>query len=332
MNDAATLLDVAVRAAATDIVLTPGTAVGNLHLRAGFRAVHSEPLMHSTLNALAQQLSRKAGMPDEAPLLQLQVGSFDHDGTRVRVTRMLTAGGPVVRLRLQLPGLLDQALAEFRKGDYGGQEALPFLELQTGLLVVTGPPASGKTSALSHLVAHVRGKTLIVSEARELDLQFEVLHPARRSALELAEDLTRLDPPVVALDELDEELKLELGRELAGARLVLMSLTAPDLASAIRRLRAGGIEPDLLAGVFRVTWREEDEEVRRPEYRWYPVGRHEPGLCAVCGAARGAEGPCPSCGIPPLREVLDRVILERMNSPEGYRALDRLEQEWGAVS
>lgn len=329
MTGAVELLDAAVRAAATDIVLTPGTEIGNLHLRAGFRAVHSEPLMHSTLREMARQLFRMAGMPDEAPPLQLQVGSFDHAGTRVRLTRMLTAGGPVVRLRLQLPGLLERALAEFRRGDYGGLEALPFLELGSGLLVVTGPPASGKTSALSHLLAHVRGKTLLVSEARELSIHLESIQPGRRAAAELLQDLARLDPPVVALDELDEGLKLEVARGLAPGRLVLMSLTAPDLAAAIRRLRAAGIEPDLLAGVFRVTWREEDEEVRRPEYRWYPVGRHEPGLCAVCGAARGAAGPCPACGIPPLRQVLDRVILERMNSPEGYRALDRLEQEWG---
>lgn len=329
MTDAVELLDAAVRAAATDIVLTPGTEIGNLHLRAGFRPVHSEPLMHSTLRDLSRQLFRMAGMPDEAPPLQLQVGSFDHAGTRVRLTRMLTAGGPVVRLRLQLPGLLERALAEFRRGDYGGREALPFLELGSGLLVVTGPPASGKTSALSHLLAHVHSKTLLVSEARELSIHLEGIQPGRRAAAELLEDLSRLDPPVVALDELDEGLKLVLARGLAPSRLVLMSLTAPDLAAAIRRLRAAGIEPDLLVGVFRVTWRDESEEVRRPEYRWYPVGRHEAGLCAVCGAARGAAGPCPACGIPPLRQVLDRVILERMNSPEGYRALDRLEEEWG---
>ncbi len=330
MTSAELLLDLAVRSSVTDVVLTPGTGTGNLHLRDGFHSVHSAPLPHAALRVLARQLSRLAGLPLEAPALQLQVGSIVHQGARVRVTRMLTEGGPVVRLRLQMPGLLEQALQEFRAGRYGGLDVLPFLEMGSGVLVVGGPPAAGKTCALSHLLAHCLGPVLLVSEARELSADIEVVDPGARSGSEIASEVARRAPAVLALDEIDEALKLEIARLVGAERLVLCTLTAPDLPAAVRKVRAAGLEPERLLGLFRVTWAEEAARLRRPGYRWYPVGRHQNGLCPICDHPRAPAGPCPGCGLPPVRQVLDRVILERMNSPEGYRALDCLEQEWRA--
>ncbi len=328
MSSAELLLDLAVRSAVTDVVLTPGTGTGNLHLRDGFHSVHSAPLPHTALRVLARQLSRLAGLPPEAPALQLQVGSIVHQGARVRVTRMLTEGGPVVRLRLQMPGLLEQALREFRMGRYGGLDVLPFLEMASGVLVVGGPPAAGKTCALSHLLSPCQDLALLVSEARELSADLAMIDPAGRSAGEVAAEVARRAPTVLALDETDEALKLEVARRASADRLVLCTLTAPDLPAGVRKIRAAGVEPERLLGLFRVTWAREAARLRRPDYRWYPVGRHQNGLCPICDHPRAEAGPCPGCGLPPVRQVLDRVILERMNSPEGYRALDRLEQEW----
>ncbi len=330
MNSAELLLDLAVRSSVTDVVLTPGTGTGNLHLRDGFRSVHSAPLPHTALRVLARQLSRLAGLPAEAPALRLQVGSITHRGARVRVTRMLTEGGPVVRLRLQMQGLLEQALQEFSAGRYGGLDVLPFLEMGSGLLVVGGAAAAGKTCALSHLLSSCRGRVLLVSEARELSADLVLVDPAGRSGSEIASEVARRTPAVLALDETDEALKLEVARQASADRLVLCTLTAPDLPACVRRVRAAGVEPERLLGVFRVTWAQETARLRRPDYRWYPVGRHQNGLCPICDLPRAVAGPCPGCGLPPVRQVLDRVILERMNSPEGYRALDRLEQEWRA--
>lgn len=327
MNSAEALLELSVRASVTDVVLTPGTGIGNLHLRAGFRSIHSEPLPLKALKVISLQLFRLAGMAEEAPDLELQVGSFQYGPARVRITRMLTDGGPVVRLRLQRPALIEQALADFDAG-LCGRDVLPFLRLPAGILVVAGPPASGKTCALSHLLARAPARVLLVSEARELSAEVEVLQPAGRSAATLVADLAVPAPALLALDEMDEALKLDLARLEGSERLVLCTLTAPDLAAAFRKLRASGLDPDSLLGLFRVTWGGEEDEVRRPVYRWFPVGRTQAGLCPVCEASRVLEGPCPGCGLPPLRQVVDRVILERMNSPEGYRALDRLETEW----
>lgn len=325
------LVAMAVASRATDVVLNPGNAAGSLLLKANFESLYSEPLSPAELTLLDRQLRLWAGMPDEAAPLAPQVGSFEYGPVRLRLTRLQTGRGPLVRLRLQMPGVLEEARQKFRQGLYGGTGVLPFLALTPGVLAVSGPASAGKTSALAHLLAELpeHQVPLVISEASELPGRGRCLNPARVGGFASLLSLVRQDPAeTVAIDEMDEVDKLALARELGGKTRVFVTLTAPNLAAALRRLVAAGVAADDLVGVLRVTWSDQ-ELPRHPVYRWFPLGDGGARLCPVCGAPRADTGDCRCCGMPPVRRYLDRAVLARMNSPEGYRALDRLEEEWG---
>lgn len=325
MTSAELLLDQAVRSQATDVLLSPGTGMGNIHLRAGFSKVYSRPTPSEALEALCQQIFRLASMSEFAPPHRNEVGSLSYGPVRVRVSRMSTESGSMVRLRLQVVGILEEALREFRDGQYGGLEVRPFLSRSRGLGVIAGLPSAGKTSALSHLLADL-GAPLLISEATEIGA--DSLNPSGRDERDILDWILQSGASrPVALDEMDERLRLRLGLRLAEERLVLATLTAPNLASAVQKLVAGAANTERLLGVFQVSWDNPPDAPRQPRYVWFPLGEGRLGHCAICRSPRPERGECPNCGVP-LTAYLDRAVLRHLNTPEGYRALERLEQEW----
>lgn len=327
MTSAELLLDQAVRSQATDVLLSPGTGMGNIHLRAGFAKVYSRPTPSEALEALCQEIFRLASMSESSPPHRNEVGSLSYGPVRVRVSRMSTESGSMVRLRLQVVGILEEAQREFHEGRYGGLEVRPFLRHPRGLILISGLPSAGKTSALSHLLSDL-GAPLLVSEASEIGA--DSLNPSGREDRDILDWIRENGASrPVALDEMDERLRLRLGYRLAEDRLVLATLTAPTLAAGVQKLVAAAPQTERVLGVFQVSWDHPQDAPRQPRYVWFPLGDGLLGHCAVCGSPRPERGDCPNCGVP-LTAYLDRAVLRHLNTPEGYRALERLEQEWRA--
>lgn len=319
-------LRLALQSRATDIVLTSGRLQGNLTIRSGARTLHATRLPMEALYVLADWFCDRAGLDRSQQMFELGMDSFAFGGARVRVGRTTTATGPLVRVRLQLPQLLEESHERFLEGAFGGLDVLPFLQLSRGLLIVTGEVSAGKTSALYHLLsACARPSRDLVSEVRELELRLVRHHPGQ---LPRGWEEALATEAVVAFDEMEEAAKLHLAARVARSRLVLVTVTAPCLAFALRKVMASGLDPAVLVGVLRVGWEELPEGGRRPSYRFYPVGERGRERCAVCRVERAADGPCPGCGLPAINEFLDREVLRKAASPEGFRALDRLEAEW----
>jgi general secretion pathway protein E len=187
-----------------------------------------------------------------------------------------------------------------------------------GILLVTGPTGSGKTTTLYGALAQINGtdkNILTIEDPVEIQLrgvgQVEV-NP--RIGLTFATGLRaflRQDPNVILVGEIRdlETAEIAIQASLTG-HLVFSTLHTNDAASAITRLVDMGVEPFLVGSslvavlaqrLVRVLCREcrepyepGDEEfrelgVRRPEK---PVKAYRPGSCGRCGQTgyRGRVG------------------------------------------
>jgi type II secretory ATPase GspE/PulE/Tfp pilus assembly ATPase PilB-like protein len=166
------------------------------------------------------------------------------------------------------------------------------LSHRSGLVLVTGPTGSGKSTTLYAALRHVSTETLnivTIEDPVELELdgvnQIEI---ARQAGLDFAGTLRavlRQDPDVVMVGEIrdGETARVAVQAALTG-HLVLATLHANSAAGAIPRLIDMGIEPFLLASTVRGILAQ--RLVRR--------------LCRDChgrGRGGGAADPrCSSCG------------------------------------
>ncbi|MEY4070123.1 MAG: hypothetical protein RL721_737 [Candidatus Eisenbacteria bacterium] len=171
------------------------------------------------------------------------VGAFD-DATagRFRVTLARHAAGVAATFRpipaepptltsLSLPSIVPAALA-----------------LDSGLMVVTGPHGSGRSTTLAALVRHLnqtrRGRIVTIEdpiEHRHVPLQCAIgqreLGTHAPSLEDAVRDAERADADVVLLADLHEPAAARAALALAAAgTLVLGSLDAPDASHAVERL------------------------------------------------------------------------------------------------
>lgn len=160
-----------------------------------------------------------------------------------------------------------------------------------GLILVSGPTGSGKTSTLYALLRRIVAKDLAVvtvEDPVERDLDGVVQVPCnQRNGLDFANvlrALLRQDPDVIMIGEIRDADTAHLAVRAANTgHLVLSSIHANSAAGAIDRFIDLGVERTLLAAVLRVVFAQ--RLVRR--------------LCRACRSpgdnASGADG-CVACG------------------------------------
>jgi len=135
------------------------------------------------------------------------------------------------------------------------EELLRAIGAPHGLVLVTGPTGSGKTTALYGCVNHVAGpdrKVMSVEDPIELFLPWVVqvqVKPKQGVTFATAmRSFLRSDPDVIIVGEIrgEEPLKLALQSTLTG-HLVLTSLHADEAAQALKRMVEIGAPPFLVA-------------------------------------------------------------------------------------
>lgn len=149
---------------------------------------------------------------------------------------------------LEKIGLQDQALADFQKS----------IEQPQGMIILTGPTGSGKSTTLVAALSHVMDPTLnvltveepveyLIIGARQIKLNPKLnFDSALRSIL-------RHDPDIVMVGEMRDLKSAEIGISLANTgHLTFTTLHTNDATSAISRLYMLGVEPFLIANAINL--------------------------------------------------------------------------------
>ena len=179
------------------------------------------------------------------------------DGNHIdlRVSTMPSARGEKVVIRL-----LDTGQKKLELYDLGmGQETLEELKLQIknphGIILVTGPTGSGKSTTLYACLQTMDVQRINISTVEDpveyqLDRVTQV-HVIEKIGLTFAKTLRamlRQDPDVIMIGEIrdDETARIAIQASLTG-HLVLSTLHTNDAPSSITRLINIGVEPYLIA-------------------------------------------------------------------------------------
>jgi len=184
--------------------------------------------------------------------IKIRLGGREID---IRVSTVPTSFGERAVLRL-----LDRGNVLFGLSDMGFEPAdlatfERFLSRSSGILLVTGPTGSGKTTTLYAALRHLdSGTKNIITIEDPVEYQFQGIGQIQvnpKIQLTFASGLRsilRQDPDIIMVGEIRdaETAEIAIQASLTG-HLVLSTLHTNDSASAVTRLVDMGIEPFLVA-------------------------------------------------------------------------------------
>lgn len=209
------------------------------------------PAIVSRLKIMAKLNIAEKRLPQDGRI-QLRGRGRDID---IRVSIIPMSGGEGVVLRI-----LDKGSMSFRLQDVGMQSDhyrlwRTLIELPHGILLVTGPTGSGKTTTLYCALQEIaKDEIKIITVEDPVEYHFDKIqqigvHP--KIGLTFAAGLRsilRHDPDVVLIGEIRDLETAEIATQAAlTGHLVLSTLHTNDAASAFTRLTDMGVEPFLVS-------------------------------------------------------------------------------------
>jgi len=173
----------------------------------------------------------------------------------IRVSTMPTVFGEKAVLRIFDPDILLKSVAELGFSDTELPRFTPFLENREGIVLVTGPTGSGKTTTLYSVLKHLsRPEVNIVTVEDPVELVYDDFNQVQvRNDLDVnfanaIRTVLRQDPDIVMVGEIRDSETAEMAIQAAlTGHLVFSTLHTNDAPSAITRLL------DLGAPSFLVT-------------------------------------------------------------------------------
>jgi type IV pilus assembly protein PilB len=149
-----------------------------------------------------------------------------------------------------------KVIADFRKLGFqqqAEQEFLKSINTSKGIIIVTGPTGSGKSTTLMAALHHVINPTVNVLTCED-PVEY-VIHGARQIKIghklsfdQAIRSILRHDPDVVMVGEIRDKITADIAVKLANTgHLTFSTLHTNDAPSAVSRLYKMGIEPFLLA-------------------------------------------------------------------------------------
>lgn len=251
----------AVRDRAADVHFEPYQGAFRIRMRSDGVLYEIDPPPPHLAVALVSRIKVLADL-DISETRMPQDGRIDLtlDGNRIdfRVSTVPTQGGESVVLRL-----LDRRNLMLELGGLGldpGEETqlMEFVRRPHGIVLVTGPTGSGKTTTLYSLLHQVNDperKILTVEDPVEYDLDGIVQVPVNEEIgvnyARVLRTMLRQDPDIVLVGEIrdPETAQIAVEASLTG-HLVLSTLHTNDAASTVTRMVDLGVEPFLLAATL----------------------------------------------------------------------------------
>lgn len=229
---------------------------------------------------------------------------------RISTVPVLEGESVVIRILDPQAGLIDLTEIGFRSNDE--HQFRQLLQKKSGLILVTGPTGSGKSTTLYAAMRALKNRELnIISLEDPVEYridhirQIDINDAANNTFAKNLRHVLRHDPDVILIGEIRDEETAHIALQSAyTGHLVLSTLHTGDAPSAISRLLEMGIEPytlkDTLLGVL-------SQRLVRKQ-------------CPECHADAVLQQHCPHChqsgyrGRTPLYElmVVDSAVRERI--------------------
>ena len=188
---------------------------------------------------------------------------FSRAGTEARLSTYPTVRGEKAVVRFFLRRAADFRLDALALGDDVAAALRSALAAREGLVALTGPAGSGKTTtiyaALSHLVEaeSARRQVVTIEDPVECLLpgvtQTETDPPAGLAFANCLRSILRQDPEVIMVGEVRDAETAKLAAEAAlTGHLVITTVHAGTAAGVLVRLVEMGVEPAVVAGVLKL--------------------------------------------------------------------------------
>ena len=180
----------------------------------------------------------------------------------VRVATLPVRFGERITLRMLEAGRVRHTLESLGMSDSHLDQMGRILARPHGLVLLTGPTGSGKSTtlyaAIRHLLAHADLNILTVEDPVEYEIegvaQVEVESSDKVNFSKALRSLLRHDPDVVMIGEIRDEESLDTAvkASLTG-HLVLSTLHTNDAVSSVTRLLDMGLAPHMIAATLRLS-------------------------------------------------------------------------------
>ena len=245
-----------------------------------------QPAVISRIKILADLDIAERRLPQDGRIaLRIEGRSFD-----LRVATVPTVHGESVVMRILDKSSIRVSLEDLRMGPTIGPQWQELIRRANGIVLVTGPTGSGKTTTLYATINEISSPEVnVITVEDPVEYQLEGIKQIQVNAkidltfAAVLRSILRLDPDVILVGEIRDQETAEIAAQSAlTGHLVFSTLHTNDTATAVTRLIDMGVDPYLVAstviGVFaqRLVRRLCTEcRVQDAEEQWHAPGcRH----------------------------------------------------------
>ena len=256
---ATTIIENSYRADATDIHIEPFDKYTRIRIRVNGDLVELMNISSAVHSALTTRLKLISGMNIAEKRIP-QDGRFTQvvDGTTldVRVSSLPMVAGEKIVIRILSTGQIAlRKITDLGMSDYNYQLFESMLRVPQGVILVTGPTGSGKTTTLYAALGEIAKpnvNVVTVEDPVEKNIdginQCQVNQKAGMTFAAALRSILRQDPDVVMVGEMRDAETADIGiRAAITGHLVLSTLHTNDAASTVVRLVDMGVAPYMVA-------------------------------------------------------------------------------------
>lgn len=330
-----TIFSEAISRKVSDIHLDPGESRLDVRYRIDgmLRVVNTipgryHPAVISRIKILADLDIAERRLPQDGRIALRHEGrSFD-----LRVATVPTVHGESVVMRILDKSSVRVSLEDLEMGpaiDTGWQA---LIERANGIILVTGPTGSGKTTTLYATINEVSTPEVnVITVEDPVEYQLEGIKQIQVNAkidltfASVLRSILRLDPDIILVGEIRDMETAEIAAQAAlTGHLVFSTLHTNDTATAITRLVEMGVDPYLVAstviGVLAQRLVRQlctDCRTQQPDGSW-----HAPG-CRHCDYS-GFRGRLGIYELMPMSDEIRKLVMEGASGAEIARLAESL--------